>query len=157
MSSIDTTHKSRSSSEDLMYLRTFGYDRERRSSAKMAGETINSNEFTSSKWVKICPDAPLGWITALMITLASRTARSTSLLAPSFARAVLRFVRDPVQDIAESLANFQSRNFLSHVKPSLASATIIVVLVAYVKYPQLRTVLIGLEPLKLSEAVERLE
>lgn len=78
-----------------MYLRTFGYDRERRSSAKMAGETINSNEFTSSKWVKICPDAPLGWITALMITLASRTARSTSLLAPSFARAVLRFVRDP--------------------------------------------------------------
>jgi hypothetical protein len=113
----------------------------------------------------------LGWISALMITLASRTARSTSLLTPSFARAVLRFVRDPcgfrlgnfsllafenlqqvhsrrpahlfepfyrydgsewftlaldnkliipkrhpVQDIAESLANFQSRNFLSHVE-----------------------------------------
>jgi hypothetical protein len=61
----------------------------------MAGETISSNEFASSKRVKICPDALLGWISALMITLASRTAPSTSLLTPSSARAVLRFVRDP--------------------------------------------------------------
>jgi hypothetical protein len=78
ISSSDATHRTKSWSEDLMYLRTFGYLSERRISAKMADETTSSKELLSSKLVRIRPDAPFGWIRALMITLASRTARSTA-------------------------------------------------------------------------------
>jgi len=67
-----------------MYLRTLGYLNDRRISAKIAGETISSKEFLSSKLARIRPDAPFGWIRALIITLASRTARSTAYLRRAF-------------------------------------------------------------------------
>ena len=41
--------------------------------------------------------------------------------------------RHPIQDVTESLANFQGRNFLYHVQSTPNNATMIVVLVVYVK------------------------
>ena len=44
------------------------------------GRITSSKVLFSSRLVRICPDAPFGWIRALITTLASRTARSTGYL-----------------------------------------------------------------------------
>jgi hypothetical protein len=78
-----------------MYPRTFGYESEGRSSVKIAGEMISSNALGFEQTGQNLPGRAFRLDQCADDYIGVKDGSEHSLPAPSFARAVLRFIRDP--------------------------------------------------------------